>query len=87
MVEQDIFEDYVRRLFNAATRFVIIYSSDMDGNWTHKNSHLKHRKFTEWVEANIGGWSLDRHIPNKYPYEGDYTEGSFADFFIYEKTR
>ncbi len=86
LIEDDAFEDHMRSLFNAATRFVIIYSSDTDENEGYENTHVKHRKFTSWVEANSVGWSLDRHIPNKYPYKGDYTQGSFADFYIYKRT-
>jgi len=85
LVEHDIFEDYMRRLFNAATRFVIIYSSDTDGHSAPKGIYMKHRKFTAWIDANIDGWSLDRHIPNRYPYEGDYRQGTFAEFFVYKK--
>lgn len=86
LIEDDAFEDHMHSLFNAATRFVIIYSSDTDENEGYENTHVKHRKFTSWVEANSVGWSLDRHIPNKYPYNGDYTQGSFADFYIYKRT-
>ena len=87
LVEQDNFEAYMRRLFCAATGFVIIYSSNKDQDWVNTYGHLKHRKFTAWVEANIDGWSLDRHIPNRYPYKGDHRQGSFADFFIYKKAQ
>jgi hypothetical protein len=29
------------------------------------------------------GWRLERHVPNEYPYRGDWRTGSFADFYIY----
>jgi hypothetical protein len=84
LVEDDVYEEHMRTLFNAATKFVIIYSSDTDGN-DHKDKHVKHHKFTRWIEANAAGWSLDRHVPNRYPYMGDYQHGSLADFHIYKK--
>ena len=85
LLEDEVFEDYMRRLFGAATRFVIIYSSNSEQNKFYEGSHVKHRKFTNWVRLNLVGWSLNKQIPNKYPYKGDYTKGSFADFYIYEK--
>jgi hypothetical protein len=84
LVDDKDSEEHMRTIFNAATRFVIIYSSDTDDN-DHKDGHVKHRRFTKWVQTNTAGWSLDRHVPNKYPYMGDYRQGSFADFYIYKK--
>ena len=85
LLEDKVFEDYLRRLFGAATRFVIIYSSNSDENKYYEGSHVRHRKFTNWVKLNLVGWSLNKQIPNRYPYKGDYTKGSFADFYIYGK--
>jgi hypothetical protein len=84
LIEDDRFEEHMRLLFNSAARFVIIYSSDTDVN-DHRDSHVKHRNFTKWIQANVSGWSLDRRIANRYPYAGDYKKGSFADFYIYRK--
>jgi hypothetical protein len=84
LLEDDKYEEHMHILFDAAKRFVIIYSSDTDDN-DDKYSHVKHRRFTKWVEANAAGWSLDRHVPNKYPYTGDHRQGSFADFYIYKR--
>ena len=85
LVEDAVFENYMRTLFNASSRYVIIYSSNTDDNEGFAGSHVWHRKFTEWVNKNLQQWKLAQHIPNRYPYRGDYTQGSFADFFIYEK--
>lgn len=84
LVEDSIFEDYMRRLFDASRRYVIVYSSDTDDNHGYEGTHVRHRKFTRWVGDNLSHWKLIEHIPNRYPYHGDYTQGSFADFFIYE---
>jgi hypothetical protein len=84
LVEDEVFENYIRTLFTAATRYVIIYSDNEDGVGDGIN-HVRHRKFTQWIESHISGWQLQQHIPNKYPYQGDYTTGSIADFYIYEK--
>jgi SAM-dependent methyltransferase len=86
LVEDDVFEDHMRRLFGAARRFVVIYSSNKEDDAGNADSHVRHRMVTRWVEANIDGWSLERRVVNKHPYKGDYKQGSFADFFIYRKS-
>ncbi|WP_310430205.1 class I SAM-dependent methyltransferase [Chamaesiphon sp. VAR_48_metabat_135_sub] len=85
LVEDEVFENYISSLFNAATRNVIIYSNNYEDEAGSGAPHVKNRKFTTWIEANQSDWKLKEHIPNKYPYQGDYTTGSFADFYIYEK--
>jgi hypothetical protein len=87
LVEDDIFEEYMRRLFASSNRYVVIYSSDTDENTSEQGPHVKHRKFTEWIENNLINWRLIRHIPNKYPYKGDVKKGSSADFYIYKKLK
>jgi len=85
LVEDSAFESHVGALFDAAEKYVIVYSSDTDDNRDIQGPHIRHRKWTEWVEVNRSEWKLSSVIPNKYPYRGDGTEGSFADFFIFEK--
>jgi hypothetical protein len=75
----------MRTLFEASDRYVIIYSSDSDDNRDCKGTHVRHRKFTRWIQENSPNWKLVEHLPNKYPYRGDYLKGSSAEFFIYEK--
>jgi hypothetical protein len=85
LVEDSTFESYMRTLFASAGRAVIIFSSDKDEPINPIASHVRHRKFTDWVQTNIVGWKLSQRVPNKYPYDGDYTRTSFADFFIFHK--
>jgi SAM-dependent methyltransferase len=86
LVEDRIFEGYIQSLFKAATRYVIIYSNNSDDNAGQVATHVRNRNFSNWIEANLPEWKLQQHIPNKYPYQDDYKTGSFADFYIYEKT-
>jgi SAM-dependent methyltransferase len=86
LVEDDVFEDYIRMLFAAAGRYVIVYSSDTEDAAARGAAHVRHRNFSKWIERNLPEWRLLESIPNRYPYRGDYREGSFADFFIYGKT-
>lgn len=86
LVEDDIFDEYMRRLFVAATQFVIIYSSDTDdNNISDRVPHVRHRQFSRWITENASDWALYRTVPNRYPYNGDYATTSFSDFFIYRK--
>ncbi|MHC4617634.1 MAG: methyltransferase domain-containing protein [Planctomycetota bacterium] len=86
LIEDEVFETYMRRLFDSSSRFVIIYSSNKDEQEKLQAPHVKHRKFTDWIDENICGWKLLRHIPNMYPYKGNVNEGSFADFYICQKS-
>jgi hypothetical protein len=87
LVEDRVFEDYMRTLVGAAHRYVIIYASNSDDNREYQGQHIKHRKFSAWLQRNALDWELLEHIPNRYPYRGDYTEGSFAEFFIYGRAK
>lgn len=85
LVEDDLFEGYMHTLFAAADRYVIIYASDTDDNRGYEGTYIRHRLFTRWIKQSLPTWTLAEHVPNRYPYRGDYRTGSFADFFIYQK--
>ncbi len=87
LVEDSVFEAHLSLLFESATRFVIIYSSNTDEQATLQGSHVRHRKFTTWVEQELSGWTQMEHIPNKFPYTGDDRVSSFADFYIFSKNQ
>ncbi|WEX75088.1 class I SAM-dependent methyltransferase [Sinorhizobium numidicum] len=84
LVEDNIFEKYIRDLFAWATRYVIIYSSNEDD--PSPAPHVRHRKFTRWIEQNVAGWRLIEREVNHYPHDMMRPQDtSFADFYIYEK--
>jgi SAM-dependent methyltransferase len=86
LIEDDTFEDYMKKLFESSKKYVIIYSSNsikVDGAEDVK--HIKHREFTIWVESNIEGFLLKEIIPNKFPFRISDKNTSFADFYIFEK--
>jgi SAM-dependent methyltransferase len=85
LIEPDIYQAYMRTLFAAASRYVIIYASDTDENRGCEASHFKHRKFTAWVSQHAPGWRLVEHIPNAYPYQGEAQQGSISDFYIFAR--
>ncbi len=86
LVEDATFETYMRRLFDAATRVVVVYSSNHDEAVQADGSHIRHRRFTRWVDDHAAGWRLLRHVPNEHPFRGDYRTGSFADFFVFVRS-
>lgn len=84
LIEDEVFSTYMKRLFDSAESFVILYSSNTDQQAKLQASHVKHRKFSTWIENNRPEWKLSQHVPNKYPLTSDDKEGSFADFYIYK---
>jgi hypothetical protein len=74
LLEDEVFESYMYHLFSSSTRFVIIYAWDVEGR---KNLHVRHRKFTVWIEMNLKEWHLMQAIENK-------DLQPVCDFFIYE---
>jgi len=86
LVEDDNFTDYMEKLFNSSNKYVIVYSSNADD---HENNgispHVKHRKFTTWVETNATEFEQIKFIPNRFPYNGNGEISSYADFFIFRK--
>jgi hypothetical protein len=82
LIEDQVFEEYMRRLFLFARRFVIIYSSNVDGR--PGAVHVRHRRFTDFVEANLPDWRLVQHLPNRYPFDPSRrNDTSLADFFVF----
>jgi hypothetical protein len=56
LVEDEVFESYMGHLFAAANRHVIIYSTNIA--FSSSAPHVRHRKFTAWVDAHCPQWSL-----------------------------
>lgn len=84
LVEDEVFENYMTGLFNAGRRFVIIYSSNEE--LAPVAQHVRHRKFTNWVQANRPDFALAATVPNKYPFEeSDRKNTSRADFFVFRR--
>ncbi len=82
LIEDAVFDAYMRRLFESARRFVIVYSSNIDQDWVGK--HVRHRQFTKWVEQNKPDWFLQSTLKNAYPYDpADSEQTSFADFYVF----
>lgn len=57
LVEDEVFDTYMRNLFASADRFVIVYASNRDPA-PGAAPHVRHRRFLEWVDVNAPDWRL-----------------------------
>jgi SAM-dependent methyltransferase len=77
LLEDDVYQAYLRDLFSSARRFVIVYSSNRDERPTAR--HVRHHKFTDDVARDYPQFVLREHRPNPHSAQ------TFADFYIFEK--
>lgn len=78
ITDREEFEKALRDLFEAAERYVIIFSSNHDDP-EPDTVHVKHRQFTDYVAATFPGFDLVEVRENAY-------DARVSDFYIYEKT-
>lgn len=84
LIEDNVFAAHVDALFTHSTRLVLIYASNLDGNWS--SPHVRHRRFSAYVAKQFPAWRVRAHIPNPYPFDPDRPdETSFADFFLFAR--
>ena len=84
LVEDAVFDRYMRDLFDAASRFVIVYSSNVDE--PGPSPHVRHRRFTDWVERVRPDFELAEQVSNPFPFDpNDPANTSFADFYIFAR--
>lgn len=86
LVEDAVFDEYMKKLFDSSKRFVIIYSTDTENNFPGQAPHVRHHKFMSWVDANAPCWRLSKRIESPFLKESNLKSGDFRpDFFIFEK--
>ena len=86
LIEEDVYQKYMKNLFSMSKKYVIIYA--LDKNVNHA-SHVKFREFSSYIESNLTEWKLIKHIPNKYPQlelGANNHKTSPSDFYIFKKT-
>lgn len=87
LIEDGIYREYLFNLFKYSDKYVIIYARNENYNHT---THVKFRKFTDYIQKEFPKWELIKHIPNKYPQLpiGSNNENtSPSDFYIYRKRK
>lgn len=82
LVEDNVFDKYMTDLFDSSRKWVIIYSSNTDEKVKLQARHVKHRKFSKWIEENKKSWKLYNKIENEVE-SGEFV----AHFYIYKKEK
>ena len=88
LVEDEIYESYMYKLFGAAEKLVLIYSSNVEQlcmNPFRRQTHVRHRQFEDWVFEKAPCWKPVRKINNPYKLTSTTTPQthSYADFYLY----
>lgn len=82
LVEDDVYNAYMHRLVQSAERFICIYSSNVD--LPGHVPHIRHRRFTRWIETYAPAWEFLCKIENRFPFDiCDPDETSWADFYFF----
>jgi SAM-dependent methyltransferase len=85
LIEDAAFDRYMRDLFALADRYVIIYASNVD---RAPMGHVRHRRFTDWIEANATAWIQIDFIKNRYPFDPRRRDDtSYADFHVFGRRK
>lgn len=87
LTEDTSFTEYMERLTQSASRLIIIYSTNIEQVAYSLGNHVRHRCFSEWMKEYAHEWTMYKHIPNRYPFIGDTSKSSAADFWIYKHTK
>lgn len=86
LIEENVYQGYMKNLFLMSKKYVIIYAKNEDVNHAQ---HVKFRKFSTYINKNYPQWKLIKQIPNKFPQlklGKNNNETSPSDFYIFETT-
>jgi SAM-dependent methyltransferase len=77
LVEDEVFEDYMTRLFAGAERYVVICCNDTP--YEARAAYERHRDFTKWIERHQPEWKLERRTDPPADVE------VMSSFFLYQR--
>jgi trans-aconitate methyltransferase len=83
LVEDEVYNDYMKRLVEFNAEYIIIYSPDFNND--KYAEHVRARKFTDNKRLQEK-YKLILHHPNDYSTR-HYADGSFSDFFVFIKRK
>ena len=93
LVEDGVYEQYMAQLVAASRSWIIVFASNFDQAEASVRApgstadHVRHRRFSDWIETHAVDWTLTEHVPNPYPWRQDQpTETTFADFYLYRRS-
>jgi SAM-dependent methyltransferase len=78
IVEDDIYNEYLSNLFRLGSKYVLIYSTDVD--IPQVSEHIKSRSFTNWVNDNNVNYELKE--VSQYPKK---LEANGVGFYLFQK--
>jgi SAM-dependent methyltransferase len=85
LIEDDLYQYYMRHLFAVSEKYVIIYSRLVTDKFS---CHEKGRDFLTWIKQNEQSFRLVNTIENKYRYDPkDPHNTSDAAFYFFERIR
>ena len=76
LVEDDVFEQYMRDLFCAGDHFVLVYARDAPTS-DRQPRFTRHRRYTDWVASHAPEWRLSDRVENP--------AGTGADFRLFTR--
>jgi SAM-dependent methyltransferase len=84
LVEDSVFDQYMRRLFGVAHRYVAIYASNYEA--LTRAPHVRHRRFTDWIAGNAPEWKQESFVANRFPFDPTRPEEtSHSDFYFFAR--
>jgi methyltransferase family protein len=84
LVEDSVFDRYMRALFSFSERYVVIYASNYDA--LTEGAHMRHRKFTTWIAKDAREWQLAGFVANRFPFDPNRPDvTSHSDFHFFAR--
>ena len=82
LIEDEVFHDYMTRLFRSSRRYIIIYAYNFEKFYESK--HERGKDFLSWCDRHTKDWKLLHTEKNPFPYDANNpTETSQSDFYVF----
>jgi len=85
LVEDAVYDAYMTRLFEAGSRYVMIYSTSADMQNTG-TPHVRHRNVATDVAVRFGNFSRMHGLESQLPEPVRFDRGLPTSFFLYQRT-
>lgn len=83
LVEDEIFEQHMRSVFGSSRRLVAIYSTNLTIPESEQPPHIRHRRFTDWIDQHASDWRLIERVAYE-PGSAGEGDGGVA-FFVFTR--